>query len=118
LIDRRGSDWNGNAEDTESIRTTMSSMDRHLKILIELFSEQMDKMMSAVADVRTAVITSNPDPSSSLLLTAPEAPVLLTSGRSSSVGNGFESTPNWTNSNRKWRLFWTCQRRWIKSGTF
>ena len=87
LIDRRGSDWNGNAEDTESIRTTMSSMDRHLKILIELFSEQMDKMMSAVADVRTAVITSNPDPSSSLLLTAPESPVLLTSGRSSSVGN-------------------------------
>ena len=68
LIDRRGSDWNGNAEDTESIRTTMSSMDRHLKILIELFSEQMDKMISAVADVRTAVITSNPDPSSSLLL--------------------------------------------------
>jgi hypothetical protein len=66
LIDRRGSDWNGKAEDTESIRTTMSSMDRHLKILIELFSEQMDKMMSAVADVRTAVITSNPDPSSSL----------------------------------------------------
>jgi hypothetical protein len=66
LIDRRGSDWNGNAEDTESIRTTMSSMDLHLKILIELFSEQMDKMMSAVADVRTAVITSNPDPSSSL----------------------------------------------------
>jgi hypothetical protein len=66
LIDRRGSDWNGNAEDTESIRTTMSSMDLYLKILIELFSEQMDKMMSAVADVRTAVITSNPDPSSSL----------------------------------------------------
>jgi hypothetical protein len=44
----------------------MSSMDLYLKILIELFSEQMDKMMSAVADVRTAVITSNPDPSSSL----------------------------------------------------
>jgi hypothetical protein len=85
LIDRRGSDWNGNAEEgTESIRTTMSSMDRHLKILIELFSEQMDKMMSAVENVRTAVLTSIPstDPSSSLLLT--ESPVLLTSGRSSS----------------------------------
>lgn len=88
LIDRRGSDWSANGEDTpESIRTTMASMDRHLKILIELFSEQMDKMMSAVADVRTAVISSSPaDPSSSLLLTtsAAESPVLLSSGRSSS----------------------------------
>jgi hypothetical protein len=90
LIDRRGSDWSANGEDTpESIRTTMASMDRHLKILIELFSEQMDKMMSAVADVRTAVISSSPaDPSSSLLLTASssaaESPVLLSSGRSSS----------------------------------
>ena len=44
-----------NGEDVESVRTTMASMDRHLKILIELFSEQMDKMMTAVADVRTAV---------------------------------------------------------------
>jgi hypothetical protein len=91
LIDRRGSDWSANGEDTpESIRTTMASMDRHLKILIELFSEQMDKMMSAVADVRTAVISSSPaDPSSSLLLTASssaaESPVLLSSGRSSSA---------------------------------
>lgn len=40
----------------ESVRTTMASMDRHLKILIELFSEQMDKMMSAVGDVKTAVV--------------------------------------------------------------
>ncbi|XP_032789266.1 uncharacterized protein YMR317W [Daphnia magna] len=83
LIDRRGSDWSANGEETESIRTTMASMDRHLKILIELFSEQMDKMMGAVADVRSAVVTSHHDPSSasSLLLTAAENPVLLASGR-------------------------------------
>lgn len=46
----------GGDNEGESIRSTMASMDRHLKILIELFSEQMDKMMGAVADVRTAVI--------------------------------------------------------------
>ncbi|KAI9563325.1 hypothetical protein GHT06_010783 [Daphnia sinensis] len=92
LIDRRGSDWSAanGAEEAESIRTTMASMDRHLKILIELFSEQMDKMMGAVADVRSAVVTSHHDPSSasSLLLTAAENPVLLASGRPPSTGVG------------------------------
>lgn len=53
-----GSGGGASSEETESIRTTMSSMDRHLKILIELFSEQMDKMMSAVADVRSTVVAS------------------------------------------------------------
>ena len=42
----------------DTIRATMSSMDRHLKILIELFSEQMDKMLTIVGDVRQSLITS------------------------------------------------------------
>lgn len=71
-------------EDPENIRSTMASMDRHLKILIELFSEQMDKMMSAVADVRTAVTTTTTSSAA-----ATEAPL----PRAAS-GNGLSSINN------------------------
>ena len=37
----------------------MSSMDRHLKILIELFSEQMDKMLTIVGDVRQSLLSTS-----------------------------------------------------------
>ena len=83
-----GSDWsrtnnNNGGEDSESIRTTMASMDRHLKILIELFSEQMDKMMSAVADVRTTVIAAQ-----ETSMATSEAPLLIATGRSSTINSG------------------------------
>lgn len=42
-------------DDGAELKSTMASVDRHLKILVELFSEQMDKMMGAVAEVRAAV---------------------------------------------------------------
>lgn len=84
-----GSDWGrnggGSSEETESIRTTMASMDRHLKILIELFSEQMDKMMSAVSDVRSSVTAAH-EPHA--IVHASETPVLMASGRSSGGSSG------------------------------
>ena len=61
-------------EDVESLRSTMSSMDRHLKILIEMFSEQMDKIMGAVADVRTVVVTTQ-EPSTVLAASTTETPL-------------------------------------------
>jgi len=45
-----------NNQEVDTLRASMSSMDRHLKILIELFSEQMDKMLTAVGDVRSSLL--------------------------------------------------------------
>ena len=73
-------------EDVESLRTTMGSMDRHLKILIELFSEQMDRIMGAVAEVRTVVVTaaSPTQEPSTVLATSTTEPTPLDRSSSSS----------------------------------
>lgn len=52
--------WLANgSQEADTIRATMSSMDRHLKILIELFSEQMDKMLTIVGDVRQSLLSTS-----------------------------------------------------------
>ena len=53
------------------MRATMSSMDRHLKILIELFSEQMDKMLTIVGDVRQSLRLSDATPTTPTTTSAP-----------------------------------------------
>jgi hypothetical protein len=80
-------------EDVESLRTTMGSMDRHLKILIELFSEQMDRIMGAVAEVRTAVVTTattvsgTQEPSTVLATSTTETPLERSSSSSGRISN-------------------------------
>ena len=73
-------------EEVDSIRTAMTSMDRHLKILIELFSEQMDKMMGMVNDVRGALVSHDHSLTSTTTTASPSSTEASynTSGRISS----------------------------------
>jgi len=58
-------------QEVDTMRATMSSMDRHLKILIELFSEQMDKMLAIVGDVRQSLRLSDATPTTPTTTSAP-----------------------------------------------